>query len=309
MTDKDIEGEQGKVQADNNSIAVGGNIDIRSVQDSNIHIGNIIYNNVVPEPMKSPDLDEIIKIQYFEPETILIPEGPFWMGSEPADGIPESEQPQHEVNLPAYRIGIKLVTNFQYGIFVTESRIPVSPIMGWDGQKFPSGRDNFPAGGVTWYEALAYCEWLSEKSGRKYTLPNEAQWEKACRAGSNYVYPWGNEFDLKRSNHGCDTVSAVDAYPPQNEFGCLDMVGNILQWTGTLWGADRFSPDMAYRYPWRDDERNNLTANREIRRVIRGSAMKDPVASLRCSARRSESPDQRGFRGARMGFRVIMNIE
>jgi formylglycine-generating enzyme required for sulfatase activity len=71
------------------------------------------------------------------------------------------------------------VTNSQYEEFVREKHIPVAPVMGWDGQRVPPGLENHPVAGVTWYEALAYCQWLSEKTGRSYSLPNEAQWEKA----------------------------------------------------------------------------------------------------------------------------------
>jgi formylglycine-generating enzyme required for sulfatase activity len=249
---------------------------------------------------------ETIKIQTFEPETILIPAGSFLMGS--PSGVENSghETPQHEVILSEYRIGKYPVTNAQYEEFVRQARRLVTPAMRWDGQTVPRGLEQHPVSGVTWYEALAYCEWLSEQTGRKYSLPNEAQWEKACRGGQSTLFPWGNEFDPKRSNHACSALAAVHAYPAQNEFGCFDFVGNVRQWTCTLWGEKRIVPDPIFAYPWREDRRNDLSANRQIRRVVRGSSFSDDQGALRCSSRSGQLPDDRGFPEARHGFRVVM---
>jgi formylglycine-generating enzyme required for sulfatase activity len=266
-------------------------------------------NNVVLTPVRPLELEETIVIEYFEPETILIPKGPFFMGSLNTGDAPAYESPQHTVNLPTYRIGKYPVTNSQYEEFVREKQILVAPVMGWDGQRVPPGLENHPVTGVTWYEALAYCQWLSKKTERSYSLPNEAQWEKACRGGNGFVYPWGNDLEAGRSNHGCESVAAVDAYPAQNELGCFDMVGNVRQWTCSLWGEKRSQPDARYLYPWKDDQRNSLNANRQIRRVVRGSSMRDAVTALRCSARSGQLPDDPGLPGLRHGFRVVMHLE
>jgi len=251
--------------------------------------------------------EEDISNQHFEPKTIYIAEGPFWMGSSPGEGIPEHETPQHEVFLPAYRFGKYPITNVQYEEFVRQTRRLVAPSMGWEGQRVPGGFENHPVLGVTWFEALAYCQWLSEKTARIYSLPNEAQWEKACRGGSKSIYPWGDEFDAERCNHGRDKVAPVDAYPAQNEWGCFDLVGNVRQWTCTLWGEKRITPDPKYAYPWKDDRRNDLNASGQIRRVVRGSSMKDDPKLLRCSARSGQAPDDAGLPGARHSFRVVMS--
>ena len=120
-------------------------------------------------------------ITEFEPTTIYIPEGRFLMGSQPGEEIPEYETPQHEVNLPAYYIGESPVKNSEYEEFVRQTGKLVPPIMGWNGQSFPDGQGDYPLLGITWDEAVRYCEWIGHVTGRKYTLPNEAQWEKACR--------------------------------------------------------------------------------------------------------------------------------
>jgi formylglycine-generating enzyme required for sulfatase activity len=248
-------------------------------------------------------------VEYFEPETIYIAEGTFLMGSQPGDGIFPYETPQHEVILPAYRFGKYPVTNTQFELFIQETGKPVTPAMGWNGQKVPANLENLPVPGITWFEALAYCQWLSQKTGRRYTVPNEAQWEKACRGGNSFLYPWGEEFDPARCNHGNQKIAAVDIFPAQNEFGCFDLVGNARQWTCTLWGEKRISPDPKYAYPWKDDRRNDLNASRQIRRVVRGSSMKDEIGLLRCSTRSGQLPDDVGLPEARHSFRVVMLTE
>jgi formylglycine-generating enzyme required for sulfatase activity len=250
--------------------------------------------------------EEDIPTQYFEPKTIYIAEGPFWMGSPAMEGIPTYETPQHEVILPAFRIGKYPVTNLQYERFVSETKIEVPRQMGWDGQKVPKGLEDYPVTGVTWYEAHAYCEWISKVTKRQYSLPDEAQWEKACRGGNKYFYPWGDKFDPTRCNYGQSSFSPVNKYPAQNEFECFDMVGNVLQWSCTLWEQDA-SPQVT-PYPWQEDGRNELTANSETPRVLRGSTMKDNIFLHRCSVRRGDFPQRRGYVGARYGFRVIMKI-
>jgi formylglycine-generating enzyme required for sulfatase activity len=253
--------------------------------------------------------EEDISIASFEPKTIYIAEGPFLMGHLIMEGVPTHETPQHEVSLPAFRIGKYPVKNSQYEEFIRQTRRIVSPSMGWDGQRVPKGLQDHPVTGVTWFEALAYCQWLMEKTGRKYSLPNEAQWEKTCRGGNNFVYPWGNEFDPQRCNCGRPTLTAVDAYPAQNDYGCFDFVGNALQWTCSLWGEKRIAPDPEYLYPWKEDARNDPNANSQIRRVLRGSSFKAEAKFLRCSARSGQPPAEAGLPGARHGFRVAIIIE
>lgn len=252
--------------------------------------------------------EEDISTEYFEPKTIYIAEGPFWMGSPEGAGIPTYETPQHEVTLPAFRIGKYPVKNSQYEEFIRQTRRIVSPSMGWDGQKVPKGLQDHPVTGVTWFDALAYCHWLVEKTGRRYSLPNEAQWEKACRGGNNFVYPWGDEFDPQRCNYGRPTLAPVDAYPAQNDFGGFDFVGNVSQWTCTLWGEKRIAPDPEYFYPWQQDARNDPNANSQIRRVVRGSSFKGEPKFLRCSVRSGQAPGDIGLPGARHGFRVTMIV-
>jgi formylglycine-generating enzyme required for sulfatase activity len=292
-----------------------------SAQDLPESLGQLAYQNAISirnDPDFNNDMERLIRdikrigdeiiVQYFEPETIHILEGTFWMGSPEGAGVPSYETPRHEVDLPSYRIGKYPVTNAQYEEFIRQTNRLVAPSMGWDGQRVPVGFEQHPVSGVTWYDALAYCRWLSEKTGRNYSLPNEAQWEKACRGENNCAFPWGDEFDPGRCNHGRPALAPVNAYPAQNEHGCFDLVGNVSQWTCTLWGERRIAPDPEFAYPWMDDGRNDTNGNLHLRRVVRGSSFKDNPKFLRCSARSGQIPEDGGFLGARYGFRIAMIV-
>jgi iron(II)-dependent oxidoreductase len=305
MSDKDHKHELSGVQADHNSMAVSGGIVVQNNTGST-HIGNTIINNYGPE---ARDLIQYKKKADFEPETIYIQEGPFLFGSQPGVGFRAYEYQQHEVRLSAYRIGQYPVTNYEYGAFISANKTAkVRPEMGWIGRTVPSEIANHPVVGVTFYDALAYCRWLTKvtKCSFKYLLPNEAQWEKAARGYTHNLYPWGNELDQARSNFGCADLAPVDAYKAQNDLGIHDMVGNVRQWTISLWGEKFRAPDEDYvKQPWKNDGRNSLDAPEQVRRVVKGSSFQDGVEFLRCSARDRQLPNADPA-DRQLGFRVVM---
>lgn len=252
----------------------------------------------------------------FEPATVLIPAGPFLMGSPPAPGIPPHETPQHTVDLPAYRIGKYPVTNRQYLAFVHQRGIAVAPEAGWLlaplGQLPPPDQEDHPVVGVTWDEALAYCRWLGECTGRHYRLPSEAEWEKAARSGDRRRYPWGNEFMVGRCQDGGMTstgTARVGSFSPDGDspYGCTDMVGNVWEWTNTQWGRERTVADYVYPYQAGDGRERPEPAPGPYRelRICRGGSFREPVERLTCSTRARFVADSR--HGAR-GFRVAMEV-
>ena len=118
--------------------------------------------------------------KWFEPETVLIPGGAFVMGRQSGEGIPEYETPRHNVTLPGYLISKEPVSNRQYAEFIhrTGRLVPIEAL--WDGQSPPFNGLDQPITGISFYDAVAYCEWLSQATGRSYSLPSEAEWEKAA---------------------------------------------------------------------------------------------------------------------------------
>lgn len=245
-----------------------------------------------------------------EPETVLIPGGRFTLGSVPGDGIPPDETPAHEVDLPDFRIGKTPVTNAQYAAFLeaTPGQENIPQKAGWFLRAPPPGKEHHPVTGVTWYDADAYCRWLSARTGRRYRLPTEAEWEKAARGKAGLIYPWGNAWRDGACNAGSSDTAAVDAFADgASPYGVLDMVGNTQEWTQTIWGPD--AQTASFTYPYRcDDGREAVDAdNRAIRiyRIHRGGSFKDGPADLR-SARRRASEVRSAL--AWRGFRVVMEL-
>lgn len=245
-------------------------------------------------------------LPYGEPEWVQIPAGAFWMGSDPdVDGFStEYEQPIHQVSLPAYAIARVPITNAQYYIFVksTGREAPSH----WVDDRPPRGYESHPVVRVNWDDALAYCTWLSEVTGKRVMLPSEAEWEKAARGNSDRrIYPWGDTFDPFKCN--CSELALHDTTPAgifiegASPYGCLDMSGNVWEWTASLWGSDPFEP--AFRYPYDpSDGRENLRAPAEVVRVLRGGSFYCDEFGVRCAARFRGLPGY-GYNG--FGFRVV----
>jgi formylglycine-generating enzyme required for sulfatase activity len=218
------------------------------------------------------DACPVIEHKSWEPETILISAGPFWMGSQPGKDIPEYETPQHPVTLPDYRIGKTPVTNRQYAEFIrnTSRLIPDEAL--WNGQNPPRDRLDQALTGVSFYDAIAYCTWLGSQTGRHYSLPDEAEWEKAASSATDRGFTWGE----------------------------------VCEWTCSLWGEKSRRPDPPFAYPWQQDGRNDVTVGKHLRRVVRGAVATPKQTEQRYSARGGYPPDQPGPPGNRHGFRVVM---
>jgi formylglycine-generating enzyme required for sulfatase activity len=159
-----------------------------------------------------------------------------------------------------------------------------------------AGHDRLPVVGVTWFEACAYCRWLSESAGRPYRLPTEAEWEKAARGTDARLFPWGDRFVAERCNtraSGLGRTTPVGQYSPGGDspYGCADTVGSVSEWTMT-----RFRP-----YPYEAaDGRNDPQG--QVERVIRGASWFSPLLRARAAARGLNDPF---FADSDVGFRVV----
>lgn len=162
--------------------------------------------------------------------------------------------------------------------------------------------------GVTFAEAVDYCVWLSGKTKRLYELPTEAHWEKAARTDDGRIFPWGNTWQDGRCNHSGNQ--------PQRSLPLsrrMNMVATT--WLATCANGPARSgangcvnQTNALRTLGNDDERNDLQANDQIRRVWRGGGYTDKIRILRCAARNSQLPTSRGVPHKRCGFRVMLRI-
>src|SRR5690606_17447059 len=126
-----------------------------------------------------------------------------------------------------------------------------------------------PVVNVTWHDALAFCQWAGVR------LPTEAEWEKAARGTDGRIWPWGgNEPTDKLCNFNMNVgdTTPVGAYPAgASPYGCLDMAGNVWEWTISLWGKDANKPDYGYPYD-PNDGREAPDAPDAVRRTLRGGS-------------------------------------
>ena len=250
----------------------------------------------------------------FEPEMIHIPAGEFLMGSDPTQDphARHDEQPQHPVYLPDYAMAKTAVTNAQYAVFLRATHHAPPPHwrwLRWAHRWAPPRRRRHPAVYVTWYDARAYCQWLREITGKPYRLPSEAEWEKAARGAEGQIYPWGHTWDANRCNIQGEAEAKdtrpVHAHPHgASPYGLLDMVGNIWEWTSSLWGMELDTPTYTYPYDPQDG-REDLTAPLHVRRVLRGVSFYNDRPMARCAARYRYHPRNR-FDS--VGFRVALSL-
>ena len=222
-------------------------------------------------------------------EFVYIPAGEFMMGSRPDEqGRQESEGPVHRVEIakPLYMQAYE-VTQAQY-----------EPLMGGNPSHFRG--ENRPVEGVSWNEAQAFLKALLEVdrfSGVRYRLPTEAEWEYACRAGSQTRFYAGNRKSrLDRiawyaGNSEGETHEVGEKLP--NAFGLHDMIGNAAEWCQSLY--------MSYPVA-ADDGREDLRAGGS--RALRGGSWNLPLKSCRCASRDFNAPSYTNYTLG-LGFRVV----
>ena len=169
-----------------------------------------------------------LKDSSFGPEMVWIPAGKFRMGDIQGGGNPD-KQPVHEVSIKRFAMSRFEVTFVEYDKFAEATGREKPNDQGW-------GRGNRPVVVVSWKEATAYTEWLSEQTGKSYRLPSEAEWEYAARAGTETQYWWGNEIGKNRANcKDCGSQWDAKQTAPvgsfaKNPFGLYDTVGNVWEW-------------------------------------------------------------------------------
>jgi formylglycine-generating enzyme required for sulfatase activity/class 3 adenylate cyclase len=239
-------------------------------------------------------------------EMVVIPAGKFLMGE---------GREQHELFLRDYQVGKYPVTNAEYEQFIeaggyqdkswwTEAGwIEIGQNQNepryWQDARF--NKPNQPAIGLSWYECVAYCRWLSAEFGQLYRLPTEAEWEKGARGVDGRVYPWGNEFEASRLNARAGdqqvcNITPVGIYPTGvSPFGLFDCAGNVWEWCATRWKKP--FPYDVNQDEWQADylEGQNL-------RVLRGGSWNYKAEVTRCGHRFKFQPY--GWTG-RGSFRIV----
>ena len=216
---------------------------------------------------------------------VRIQPGEFWMGSLRGEtGRNENEGPEHRVRLSrSFFIGQYEVTQRQYDQLMEEK---------------PSARRNpdSPVENVSWHDAIDFCHRLSERDGRRYRLPTEAEWEYVCRAGSTTAYAAGAELTAGSTalpgglpGAGPAKVGTYEA----NAWDVYDMHGNVWEWCQDGWDTEYYddSPDLDPGGP----DNGSL-------RMIRGGSWRDGATAARSASRRKLHSNSRRDD---VGFRVV----
>lgn len=264
------------------------------------------------EIVVSPHLAVLTITEPIRMTLIHIPAGEFLMGSNPIQDkkARANEQPQHAVYLSDFYISKHLVTNAQYAAFIKATNYQAQEKWGgkriWflSGVQFPVGDKNHPAIYVSWHDAVAFCQWLSQESGRTFRLPREAEWEKAARGPAGLIYPWGNDWDYTRLNtlyNEPNQPTSVGQYSPQGDspYGLTDMAGNVWEWCG-----DWFDETL-YAVRAGTTLENPKGPTLGTQRVLRGGSWNGDQYVVRCAYRNRHDP---GGQTHTYGFRVVISL-
>jgi len=238
-----------------------------------------------PKAMQDINLDQGVTL-----EMVLIPGGSFMMGSPQTDpDRQDDESPLHEVTVPKFWMGRYSITQGQY-----------QAIMGSNPSCFKG--DNRPVENVSWYDAMEFCARLSAHTSQTYTLPSEAQWEYACRAGTTTPFHFGETITPDLVNYDGNYTTEVGSFPP-NRFGLYDIHGNVFEWCMDRW-YDNYHGAPADGSAWVTGGYN--------RRVLRGGSWGYFPRYCRCAYRDGDNPDNRddgyGFRVVSVPLRTLVTL-
>ncbi len=231
------------------------------------------------------------------PKLVHIPAGWFLMG---CDTGRDNERPAHRVWTDEFLLAAYQVTNADYGRFLRGTASLPPPF--WDDPAF--NHPEQPVVGVSWYEAAAYCEWLTAASGRPFRLPMEAEWERAARGGrEGALFPWGDEPPQALANYADRCAGDWKTGPEpvgrgeSNAYGLYNMCDNVHEWCSDWYAANYYAVSP---------ERNPRGPESGSRRASRGGSWRHHIKISRCAARSSIPPE---FKYADYGFRVACNLE
>jgi formylglycine-generating enzyme required for sulfatase activity len=239
---------------------------------------------------------------------LLVPGGWFEAGGPSSD---EGDCGPFPVKLPPFYLAMHPVTNVQYARFLSQRRPGDSDLEKWiwlnsncfvrksgGGYEAYGGKADHPVVQVSWYGAVAYCQWADVR------LPSELEWEKGARGMVGREYPWGNAWDPDKcrnsQNIGSEMTSSVWSYPAGCSYwGHYQMSGNVSEWCADVWDSGAYG-----RYIYGD--LTPPTGGAGASRVLRGGSWcnYDGPVPFRCACRYYNYPADRhnyyGFRVARI---------
>ena len=250
-----------------------------------------------------------------ELEMVQIPGGIFTMGApEDEEYSHNDERPHHEVIVPTFFMGKYSVTQAQW------RTVAFLPRINRDLKPEPSRfkGDNRPVECISWFDGVEFCDRLSQYTDRNYRLPNEAEWEYACRAGATTPFHFGEIITPELANynaqsthgalitHGALTkktyrgeTTEVGSFGVANAFGLYDMHGNLREWCADQW-HENYEEAPTDGSAWVVDNNDN-----DNHRVLRGGSWYDNSLNCRCASRGNLNPF---INNSRFGLRVVCNV-
>ncbi len=248
-------------------------------------------------------------------EMVPIPGGTFNMGSPSSEpGRKPDEGPQHPVTIrpfwmekfetrwdeyDVFAFSQDLLKKKQQGLKLAAESEPekaadavTRPTPPYEDETFGFGREGHPAIDITHHAAMEYTRWLSAKTGKEYRLPTEAEWEYACRAGTETPYYFGS--DPKQLGDYAWYLDNSDAGPHEvgkkkpNPWGLYDMLGNVAEWVLDEYDKNAYQPakpGISLLEPV------VLPTEKKYPNVARGGSWDDEPQRVRCAARQASDPD------------------
>ena len=238
-------------------------------------------------------------------QMLYIPAGTFTMGSPEDEPGRADNEAQHEVTVPPFFLGRYPVTQAQWQAVAAIE--PVNRELRPDPSRFKG--DNFPVEQVSWYDAMEFCDRLSNYTNRPYRLPSEAEWEYACRAGTTTPFHFGKTLTPEVANYDGNYTyndgpegeyraepTPVDSFGIGNAFGLCDMHGNGWEWCQDPYGSYDQTPIDGGAWS---------TGGEEGTRVLRGGSWHYDPGNCRSAQRNFYTPvDVKGS----VGFRVSCSV-
>ncbi len=235
---------------------------------------------------------------------VEIPGGRFLMGSPETEAERlDNESPQHEVALREFFIGMYPITQAQWGAIANLA--PVNQEINSHPANFKG--ENHPVERVSWNDATEFCARLSKQTGRNYRLPTEAEWEYACRSGTQTPFYFGKTLTTDLANYDGNytynngpngdsrqQTTSVDHFGLANAFGLCDMHGNIYEWCEDHW-HNNYEDAPTDGSAWLNENKNNT-------HVLRGGSWYHYPKYCRSASRIDNLPS---FTAFTLGFRVV----
>jgi formylglycine-generating enzyme required for sulfatase activity len=259
------------------------------------------------------------------PQMVIVPAGTYTMGAPdtevavPPDPQDQGRETRRDITIAEpFAVGRFAVTRREFQAFVEATNDQIPDRAGAHGDDEPRTRDgvgwrnpgfaqdeNHPVVNVSWHDAMAYVAWLSELTGSNYRLLSEAEWEYACRSGSQVRYWWGDAISRYRANYLDSDLTWRKATVPvgsfgPNRWGLSEMHGNVSEWCSDTWHSE-WSVDSG-----RQADEISLDGDDPTRRAIRGGSWKDGHIYVRSAVREAEYADRRLNA---IGFRVARTLE